>query len=142
MIPVFISRPWILSLDSGLNIKTNDLRVLLTVSIPRVSKSCNHAITWFRKIFENLLKWKQNFKSGSIWHNLIRFFSSSFTCFLYNFYRMFLCQIFSQSNFIAQESLLLESLSISRFKFQKSPFQSWYQSSTVKSLNDSCDIHT
>ena len=57
----------------------------------RVSKSCNHAITWLRKIFKNLRKFSANEretgKTITIWQGL-----SSFTCFM-----SFLLHVFAQN---------------------------------------------
>ena len=87
----------------------------------RVSKSCNHEITWLHKIFENLSRYSNNErKPGNlavivcIPHNLTKFLFlvSHVLC---HFYHMFLCKNFKQSNLIVKDNLLLKSLFVMFF---------------------------
>ena len=73
----------------------------------RVSKSCNHAITRLRKIFENLRKfWTNERETGKTKIMYLSQFDKVFQLsqVLCNFYSMFLCKNFNQSILIAQKN--------------------------------------
>ena len=102
-----------LSLVHGRSCSTIESPRKQIIGDTRVPKSCNHAITQLRKIFEKLRKsWtkEQEKKNWHEFHVFVITWVFPVSHVLGHFFSMFLGNILKQSICIAQKKLLLESL--------------------------------